>query len=197
VNTDHNLFYWFFRQSTNPNAPVVLWLNGGPGSTSMWGLFMEVGPLRVTQGTGGDDDFKINPAASAWTDDYNVVFLDNPVGVGFSWPETPNINMDVGSQDFLDFMRAFYVKYPELKNNDFILTGESYAGKYVPHYAVTIINANVDAKPADKINLVSCMIIDPYTVPLLQRTSMYQVGQYLNILDQDNMDQISRLNQGC
>ena len=44
---DHNLFYWLFKNTSLENPPLVLWLNGGPGSSSMLGLFMENGPLRV------------------------------------------------------------------------------------------------------------------------------------------------------
>ena len=58
---DHNLFYWFFRHS-DPNAPLILWLNGGPGATSMNGLFLENGPLRVVRNGTGADDFKLSAA---------------------------------------------------------------------------------------------------------------------------------------
>jgi len=56
MNEDHNLFYWFFRH-TDSKAPLVLWINGGPGSTSMIGLFTENGPLRVKRNGTSTNDF--------------------------------------------------------------------------------------------------------------------------------------------
>jgi len=72
---DHHLFYWFFKNK-NPNAPLVVWLNGGPGATSMFGLFLENGPLRVHRNGTGPDDFVLSAADASWADDYSVVFID-------------------------------------------------------------------------------------------------------------------------
>jgi carboxypeptidase C (cathepsin A) len=54
---DHNLFYWFFKNTSLVNPPLVLWLNGGPGATSMTGLFLENGPLRVVRNGSSSNDF--------------------------------------------------------------------------------------------------------------------------------------------
>jgi len=98
---EHNLFYWFFLHD-DPAAPLLLWLNGGPGASSMFGLFVENGPLRVIM---DGDDYKLLPAEQAWTDSYSVIFLDQPVGVGFSYPVTSDINMEVGAQEAWVFMQ--------------------------------------------------------------------------------------------
>ena len=100
---DHNLFYWFFRHP-DQNAPVLLWLNGGPGASSMFGLFLENGPLRVERTGTGNDDFKIVKADKAWTDDYHVIFLDQPVNTGFSYGDTSLTSMKKGSKEFLTFV---------------------------------------------------------------------------------------------
>ena len=72
---NHNLFYWFFRHK-DPNAPLMLWLNGGPGASSMFGLFLENGPLRVTKTGTGPDDYELHAAARSWADSYNMIYLD-------------------------------------------------------------------------------------------------------------------------
>jgi carboxypeptidase C (cathepsin A) len=69
---DVNLFYWYFKHS-DPEAPLIIWINGGPGASSMFGLFYENGPLRVEQ---NGDEFKLTGASRSWADDYNIVFLD-------------------------------------------------------------------------------------------------------------------------
>lgn len=77
TSDDHNLFYWFFRNTKNIDAPLVLWINGGPGSSSMFGLFLENGPLRINKTGKSDSDYKIylNPEGS-WLDSVNIVYLD-------------------------------------------------------------------------------------------------------------------------
>jgi len=74
---DHNLFYWFFKHP-NPYAPLVVWINGGPGATSMFGLFLENGPMRITR-NGSESDpnaYVLKAAEASWADDYNIVFID-------------------------------------------------------------------------------------------------------------------------
>jgi carboxypeptidase C (cathepsin A) len=135
---DHNLFYWFFRSSQS-YAPLVIWLNGGPGSSSMFGLWIENGPLRVKKTGTGKDDYlvTVNPEGS-WTEHGNMVFLDQPVGVGFSYGSPILNTMSDGADEFVNFLLAFYNKYPEFKQRKLLITGESYAGKYIPLFATHI-----------------------------------------------------------
>ena len=79
-------------------------------------------------------------------------------------------------------MIAFYNKYPEFQSTPFYLTGESYAGKYIPQFARRIIDYN-NANPPFKIPLVSCLIGDPFTSPIQQRTHMYVIAKGLDIVD--------------
>ena len=72
---DHNLFYWFFKHS-DPEVPLLLWLNGGPGASSMFGLFGENGPLRVSRTGSGPDDLSLHAADGSWADSYSIVFVD-------------------------------------------------------------------------------------------------------------------------
>ena len=97
---DHNLFYWFFRHE-DVNAPLVLWINGGPGASSMFGLFLENGPLRLNVTGPEPDDIELYPAEDAWTDHFNMIYLDQPVGTGFSYGNSFISNLDQGSKEFL------------------------------------------------------------------------------------------------
>lgn len=96
---------------------MIVWLNGGPGASSALGLFMETGPLNITKGTNGDDDYQIHPRIS-WADNYNILFLDQPSGTGFSYPPDLDINMDVASNEFVEFMLQLYKKFPEFATKD-------------------------------------------------------------------------------
>ena len=74
---DHNMFYWHFKNTSIENSPLVLWINGGPGSSSMFGLFLENGPLRVSRTGTTADDFLIGlQKEGSWLDNSDIIFLD-------------------------------------------------------------------------------------------------------------------------
>lgn len=103
--------------------------------------------------------------------------------------------MQEGSNEFLTFLDKFYEQFPEFRSNDFHLTGESYAGKYLPLFTHDILERNKAG--GAQIPLKSTLIIDPYVTPVTQRTTMHLVGQGLNILDQNQLNQVSALEQHC
>ncbi len=98
---NHNLFYWLFKNSTVNNTGLVFWLNGGPGSSSMFGLFLENGPLRVTRTGTGSNDYVVSLTDHHWGQVADVVFLDQPVGTGFSYGTPLNERMEQGAEDVL------------------------------------------------------------------------------------------------
>ena len=112
----HHLFYWFFKNISLPDtAPVVLWMNGGPGSTSMFGLFLENGPLRVLQTGPTMDNFTVDlKPGGSWGDIADVIFLDQPAGTGFSYfDKTPLIKLEDGAVEVMQLLNQFLVMYPE------------------------------------------------------------------------------------
>jgi carboxypeptidase C (cathepsin A) len=100
----------------------------------MFGLFLENGPLRIAKNGTGNDDYIINLAdgEGSWLDAADLVFVDQPVGTGFSYGNSFIDRMADGTTEFINFLAAFIRKYPEYKTIPIILSGESYAGKYLP-----------------------------------------------------------------
>ena len=94
----------------------------------------------------------------------------------------------VASEELLSFVIQFFELYPEYKQKQFYLTGESYAGKYLPLFAHGILEHNKRPEVDFKIPLVSTMIIDPYPSPVIQRTHMHLVPHALGIVDDNNMN---------
>ncbi|XP_070150294.1 venom serine carboxypeptidase [Polyergus mexicanus] len=177
VNKEYNsnLFFWFFPAMHNPKtAPVVLWLQGGPGATSMFGLFLENGPFIVTANK------TLKMRKYSWTLTHNVIYIDNPVGTGFSFTDNEKgyarNETDVG-RDIHTALVQFFLLFPELQNNDFFVTGESYAGKYVPAVSHAIKDHNIKAET--KINLKGLSIGNGLCDPenqLLYGDYLYQIG---------------------
>ncbi|CAA2967450.1 serine carboxypeptidase II-2 [Olea europaea subsp. europaea] len=137
------LFYWFFEADEDPSSkPIVLWLNGGPGCSSIaYGLAEEIGPFHI------EEDGKtlyLNPYS--WTKAANILFLDSPVGVGFSYSNITNDQLNNGDKrtaaDNLEFLLEWFKRFPQYKGRDFYITGESYAGHYVPQLSQAIVRHN-------------------------------------------------------
>uniref|UniRef100_A0A803KRD9 Carboxypeptidase n=1 Tax=Chenopodium quinoa TaxID=63459 RepID=A0A803KRD9_CHEQI len=141
------LFYYFVESPENASSkPLVLWLNGGPGCSSFGnGGLLELGPFRVKS-----DGKTLIRNPYAWNKVANVIFLESPVGVGFSYGKEPAIYAESGdtstAKDAYTFLVNWFERFPQYKNREFYLAGESYAGHYVPQLAYTILHKNNNAK---------------------------------------------------
>ncbi|KAL6705557.1 hypothetical protein ACN47E_006674 [Coniothyrium glycines] len=95
-----NTFFWFFEAREDPaNAPLTIWLNGGPGSSSMYGILEENGPCYANP-----DSNSTRPAEWSWSTKSNMLYLDQPVQVGFSYDYLQNVTRDLvtGRVNLLD-----------------------------------------------------------------------------------------------
>ncbi|KAF5282416.1 hypothetical protein FQR65_LT14310 [Abscondita terminalis] len=169
-----NMFFWFFPSETDyKNAPVVLWLQGGPGASSLMGALVINGAFEVT------DELKLKRKSHYWSQTHSVLYIDNPVGTGFSFTDEGGYTRNetiIGEHLYIALLQFFQL-FPELKNNNFFTTGESYAGKYVPAVSHYIMKQNPTAK--EKINLKGLAIGNPHCDPENQlgyAELLYQLG---------------------
>ncbi|KAH6562062.1 hypothetical protein BASA50_004205 [Batrachochytrium salamandrivorans] len=205
-NRSANIFYWFFpaQEPLEETPPLIIWLQGGPGSSSMIGLFYEMGPVHL------NEKLELYPNPNSWNKHYSMIFVDNPVGSGFSFVNNAGLfngsqeqtqarpepaytasdileteaylaanlnnssecrngpqsfgqqsaqhsppplfkngytaNQEAVAQDLLTFLDEFYILYPSQRAAKLYITGQSYAGKYIPHFALHIHNVNVERK---------------------------------------------------
>ncbi|OMP05741.1 Peptidase S10, serine carboxypeptidase [Corchorus olitorius] len=161
VNESHGraLFYWFFEAVRKPEKkPLVLWLNGGPGCSSIgYGEAEELGPFFPQKDL---QTLKLN--RYSWNKAANLLFVESPVGVGFSYTNTSSdINQlgdSITAKDAYKFLVNWFKRFPQYKSHDFYISGESYAGHYVPQLAEAIFDSNKQAPKADYINLKGFMI---------------------------------------
>ncbi|THH16251.1 hypothetical protein EW146_g4361 [Bondarzewia mesenterica] len=159
ANETRKLFFWFWPTTNASNAnDLLFWTNGGPGCSSLEGFLQENGPISWSWGQAQPT---LNPWS--WTNLSNVVWVEQPVGTGFS-QGTPDIsNDDELAAEVMGFLQQFLEVFHELKGSTFFVSGESYAGFYVPYIA----NWIYEHPEGLDLNLKGIWIADPslsYTV---------------------------------
>uniref|UniRef100_A0A1I7SDW1 Carboxypeptidase n=1 Tax=Bursaphelenchus xylophilus TaxID=6326 RepID=A0A1I7SDW1_BURXY len=161
VSKTRSLSYWFVEsQNDKAKDPLLLWLTGGPGCSSFYGLLQENGPFVLAEGD--DIELKLLENPNAWNNFANVIYLESPAGVGFSQndDETYVYNDNNTAVDNANFLIAFLEEYPEYKGRDFYISGESYAGCYIP----TLANQILSIKDKLSLNLKGVAIGNGVTV---------------------------------
>ena len=155
----NKLFYVYYPSQTNPSTdPVILWLNGGPGCSSLFGMLGEIGPVTTDLFSG---ELKLNPYS--WNTELNLLFIEQPAGVGYSqtedieynWTDTEN------AKNLHTAVKDFFGTFPELKSREFYISGESYAGIFIPYLATEIL----EDTSSDKLNLQGILIGNALTDP--------------------------------
>lgn len=123
-----DMFYWLFRSKSKPsNDPLIIWLSGGPGCA------FDFAAMRQTGGYWVNDDLTISINKYSWSNFSNIVFLDQPVGVGYSKASSPNSyakNSTMYAEGIYNFLIGFFQRYPEFKGRDLYFNGESYGAKF-------------------------------------------------------------------
>ncbi|KAI4249555.1 MAG: hypothetical protein LQ352_005587 [Teloschistes flavicans] len=131
VGSNMNMWFWFFEARSNPTtAPLATWFNGGPGCSSMIGLFQENGPCHFVNGASTPS---LNPYS--WNSYANMLYIDQPIGVGFSYG-TDSVTSTVTAAPYVwKLLQAFYTQFPQYENRNFGVFTESYGGHYGPEFA--------------------------------------------------------------
>ena len=175
-------FYWLCPARTGDKAaPLLVWLNGGPGSSSMMGLFLENGPYWLA------DDGSVNMRNASWNNNFDVLYVDQPAGTGFSTAQQGAYaqNQEDVAEAFSALMANFYRAYPDAGSKQLWLTGESYAGKYLPSIAARFVTHGI---PVAGVAIGNGLTV-PREMTLTVPASYYAVG----ILDQSQRDRAYRL----
>lgn len=137
-----------------------MWINGGPGCSSAMGLLLELGPCSIDMNNVSSNGTVWNPYS--WNSEANIFFLDQPVGVGFSYAdygETVETTEDAAI-NIHAFITIFFETLPQFAGRRVHLSGESYGGRYLPVFASYIYDQNEIAAAQDRptINLQSVLI---------------------------------------
>ncbi|OJJ49532.1 hypothetical protein ASPZODRAFT_138921 [Penicilliopsis zonata CBS 506.65] len=141
VDAEHNgnLFFWHYQnRHIADRQRTVIWLNGGPGCSSMDGALMEVGPYRLK------DDHTLEYNEGSWDEFAHLLFVDQPVGTGFSYVNTDSYIHELTemSAHFITFLEKWFELFPQYEDDDIYIAGESYAGQHIPYIAKAIQERN-------------------------------------------------------
>jgi vitellogenic carboxypeptidase-like protein len=186
-STQANLFYHLYAYNAttlNADAPVIVWLQGGPGCSSMIGDFYEFGPVFIGPSVNGSYTYVSNN--NTWNKLAHLLFVDQLTGVGFSVANGLNVSSTPqAAQYFNYFLARFYQIYPQLADNPLYIFGESYGRKYVPYFTYHLLNNETFMS---QINLTGMGLGDGWSDPISQVRTYSDFGYVSGVFDQNLRD---------
>ncbi|GAB5591565.1 Cell death protease [Umbelopsis nana] len=195
ISAQHNanIFFWLLNsQNVKSSNKLIIWLNGGPGCSSMDGMFLENGPYRV------NPDLSLNISVGGWQDHANIVFVDQPVGTGFSFANTDSYvtNMTQVATSFTTFLDLFFQVFPERATNELYIAGESFAGTYIPYIAHQMLQENKKAGET-KYDIRGLVIGNGWISPVHQYEASFDFSVRENLLSGQYKDRAKQHLEHC
>jgi carboxypeptidase C (cathepsin A) len=173
------LYFWFVESKNDPeNAPIVLWLNGGPGSSSFLGFFAENGPYKINK------DLTLSDNPYTWNANAHYLLIDQPAGTGLSFVENEDCYVqseDEATAQLYTGLQEFFNRWPQYRKSRLFIFGQSFGGTYVPRIAHAIQSGNAKGQPY--INLVGIGIGNGWVYPLLQQSTYAEYAYLHGIID--------------
>ncbi|PQE27534.1 serine carboxypeptidase protein [Rutstroemia sp. NJR-2017a BBW] len=187
VTPEHhgNIFFWHFQNRHIANKQrTVIWLNGGPGCSSEDGALMEVGPYRVKDSNGP----KLEYNSGSWDEFANIMFVDNPVGTGFSFVDTDSYVHELTdmANQFVIFLEKWFDLFPEYEHDDLYLAGESYAGQHIPYITKAILERNKKPEAKHKWQMKGMLIGNGWISPVEQYMSYLPFAYEKGLVKRDS-----------
>ncbi|XP_020591168.1 serine carboxypeptidase-like 18 isoform X2 [Phalaenopsis equestris] len=195
--TGAELFYYFVESERNPNEdPLLLWLIGGPGCSGFNGLALDMGPLRFKA---DDFDGKLPTIVAnpyAWTKLASMIFLDWPIGTGFSYSRNHKdyFTDDVHAKKLIyGFLKKWFLDHPHFLSNPFYMGGESYGGKMATLVAHEIVEGN-EGGPQPLVNIKGYLVGNAITGDKVDKNSQVPHAYGLGIIPKEIYKLITK---GC
>ncbi len=188
------IYFWYIesRAADPSNDPIVIWLNGGPGSSSFLGLFSENGPYKI------GDDLQLTDNPYAWNNNAGYLMIDQPAGTGLSVVEdggTYARTEQEASEQLYRGLQEFYGRWPEFRDRDLYVFGESFAGVYVPMLATNILAGNAAGEPA--IRLRGIGVGDGWVDPIVQEATYGKYAYAHGLIGHSEQQEVSARYADC
>lgn len=185
VSAENSTFY-------DTTKPLVIWLQGGPGCSSMFGLYTEIGPFVVGPNKTNSTNFSLSLNPNTYAKESHLLFIDNPLGVGFSFlnNQTAVRYAQDAALDFEIFLQKFFENHSMLKSSDLYIFGESYAGHYVPAFAAQILS---NRAKNNLPNIAGIAIGDGWTDPIRQAVGYDSYAYSLGLISRFRRDNFRKV----
>jgi len=207
---DAHMFYMFFEhrgtgggeehkeeEEDATKIPVVLWMTGGPGCSSELAAFAENGPFEVVENEdkSSEDKYVLRESSYGWDTISHLLYVDQPVNTGFSWTSDPDDDEardeETVSNDVFEFLQDFFLSRPELADNPLFITGESYAGHYVPAVSYKAFVASKNDEGSVNLNLKGFAIGNGLTDPEIQYAAYAKYSVGIGIVTAEQGDEVN------
>ncbi|CAH8300492.1 unnamed protein product [Eruca vesicaria subsp. sativa] len=193
------MFYYFIKSENNPHEdPLLIWLTGGPGCSSLFGLIFENGPLALKFEVYNGSIPSLVSTTYSWTKTANIIYLDQPIGSGFSYSRTPLVDKvsDTGEvKKIHEFLQKWLSKHPQFSSNPFYVAGDSYSGMIVPAVAQEISKGNyICCRPL--INLQGYILGNPVTDTKLEHNYLIPYAYGMALISDELYESMKRICKG-
>ncbi|XP_043693972.1 serine carboxypeptidase-like 50 [Telopea speciosissima] len=187
--------YFAFYEAQRPvfnlsQTPLLVWLQGGPGCSSLLGNFFELGPWRLNPKQNGNNDPVLESNPGAWNRQFGLLFIDNPIGAGFSIASSPAEiprDQETMANHLIAALTSFISSDPLFKSRPLYITGESYGGKYVPAVGYYILQQSSD------LNLRGVAIGNGLTHPVTQVATHAASAYYSGLINEKQRTQLEEI----
>eukprot|EP01018_Ginkgo_biloba_P021565 Gb_00744 [translate_table: standard] len=186
VRPKAHMFWWLYHSTGHKTDswPLILWLQGGPGSSGVGiGNFEEIGPL----------DTQLRPRQSTWLQKADLLFVDSPVGTGFSYVENYTLTATTDAEavnDLLSFFKELFNTITTLQKRPLFIVGESYGGRHASMLGLALSKAIAVGQL--KVNLGGVALGDSWISPVDYVLSWGPLLKYVSRMDAGDADNATR-----
>ncbi|KAI3805608.1 hypothetical protein L1987_28139 [Smallanthus sonchifolius] len=188
ADNEIQLFYYFVESERDPlKDPLLFYLTGGPGTSGLYPLLYQIGPLSINYDNSTMEKLTLELNPNSWAKTANILFIDLPVGTGFSYATTYEASKSsdtISAQQSYKFLVKWLEEHPKFLNNPLYISGISYMGLLVPVVTLEVYKGN-ERGDQPQLNIKGYVIISPFTHKFNDFNSRLEFAHRLALISDD------------